>query len=147
MRLSTRARYGTRLLLDLALHYSEQPVLLKDIARRQEISLHYLQHLITPLVVGGIVLTARGAGGGVSLARPPGEIRLSEVIRLLEGPIAPVECVTNPDICARSNLCVTRDIWCGIQEAIHGLLESTTLQDLAERQKNKELEEQMAYFI
>jgi Rrf2 family protein len=147
MKLSTRARYGTRLLLDLALHYSEQPVLLKDIARRQEISLQYLQHLITPLVIGGIVLTARGAGGGVSLARPPGEIRLSEVVRLLEGSIAPVECVTNPDICARSNLCVTRDIWCGMKEAIHELLDSTTLQDLAERQKNKELQEQMAYFI
>lgn len=147
MKISTRARYGTRLLLDLALHYSEQPVLLKDIARRQEISLQYLQHLITPLVVGGIILTARGSRGGVSLARPPEEVRLSEVIRLLEGPIAPVECVTNPDMCARSSSCVTRDIWCGMQEAIHELLESTTLQDLAERQKNKESEQQTVYCI
>lgn len=147
MKLSTRARYGTRLLVDLALHYDEQPVLMKDIAQRQEISLPYLQHLATPLVAGGIVLTTRGAKGGVSLSRPPGEIRLSEVIRLLEGSIAPVDCVTNPDICARSDLCVTRDIWCEMQEAIHELLESTTLQDLAERQKTKETGEQLAYFI
>ena len=147
MKLSTRARYGTRLLVDLALHYDEQPVLLKDIAQRQEISLPYLQHLITPLVTGGIVFTTRGAKGGVSLSQPPGEIKLSQVIRLLEGPIAPVECVNNPDMCTRSSSCVTRDIWCGMQEAIHEFLESTTLEDLAERQKNKESVEQMAYFI
>ena len=147
MKLSTRARYGTRLLVDLALHYGEQPVLLKDIARRQEISLPYLQHLITPLVTGGIVFTIRGAKGGVSLSRPPGEIKLSEVIGLLEGSIAPVDCVNNPDICERSTSCVTRDIWCGMKQAVDELLESTTLQDLVERQKSKEPGEQMAYFI
>ncbi len=147
MKLSTRARYGTRLLVDLALHYDEQPVLLKDVARRQDISLPYLQHITTPLVAGAIIFTTRGARGGVSLSRPPSEIKLSEVIRLLEGPIAPVECVTNPDICARSKLCVTRDIWCGMREAIHEILESTTLQDLVERHKKKEMRGQMAYFI
>lgn len=147
MKLSTRARYGTRLLVDLALHYGEQPVLLKDIARRQEISLPYLQHLITPLVTGGIVFTTRGSKGGVSLSRLPGEVKLSEVIRLLEGSIAPVDCVNNPDICERSKLCVTRDIWCEMKQAVHELLESNTLQDLVERQKNKEPGEQMAYFI
>lgn len=147
MKLSTRSRYGTRLLVDLALHYDEQPVLLKDIAQRQEISLPYLQHLITPLVAGGILFTTRGAKGGVSLSRPPGEIKLSEVIKLLEGSTAPVDCVNNPDICDRSTSCVTRDIWCGMKQAVDELLESTTLQDLAERQQNKESGEQMAYFI
>jgi Rrf2 family cysteine metabolism transcriptional repressor len=147
MKLSTRARYGTRLLVDLALHYDEQPVLLKDIAQRQEISLSYLQHLITPLVTGGIVFTTRGARGGVSLSQPPGEIKLSQVIRLLEGPIAPVECVNNPDMCTRSSSCVTRDIWCDMKRAIDSVLDFTTLQDLAERQKRKEQAERVAYFI
>ena len=146
MKLSTRARYGTRLLVDLALHYDEQPVLLKDIAQRQEISLSYLQHLITPLVTGGIVFTTRGAKGGVSLSQPPGEIKLSQVIRLLEGPIAPVECVNNPDMCTRSSSCVTRDIWCDMKRAIDRVLDFTTLQDLAERQKRKEQAERVAYF-
>lgn len=145
MKLSTRTRYGMRLLVDLALHHSEQPVHLKDIARRQELSLYYLQHLITPLITGGILLTTRGTGGGVSLSRPPEEIRLSEVIKLLEGSIAPVDCVTNPDICARSGSCVTRDVWCDMKKAIDGVLRFTTLQDLAERQKDKEQPEQAVY--
>ncbi|MFC1938631.1 RrF2 family transcriptional regulator [Chloroflexota bacterium] len=147
MKLSTRTRYAMRLLVDLALHHSEQPVPLKDIARRQEVSLNYLQHLITPLIAGGIVLTARGVRGGVSLARPPEEIKLSEVVVLLEGPITPVDCVTNPDICTRSGSCVTRDVWCDMKKAIDEVLEFTTLQDLVERQKNKEPGEQTAYFI
>ena len=71
----------------------------------------------------------------------------SEVIRLLEGSIAPVECVKNPDICERSTSCDARDIWCSMKQAVDKLLESTTLQDLVERQKSKEPEEQMAYFI
>ena len=147
MKLSTRIRYAMRLLVDLALHYSEQPVPLKDIARRQEISLYYLQHLITPLITGGIVLTARGTGGGVSLSCLPEKIRLSEVVRLLEGPIAPVGCVTNPGICARSSSCVTRDVWCDMKRAIDGVLEFTTLQDLVERQKSKEQQEQAVYSL
>jgi Rrf2 family cysteine metabolism transcriptional repressor len=85
MRLSTRGRYGTRALLDLALHHGEEPVLLKDIAEREQISVRYLEHLITPLIAGGILRTTRGAKGGVSLAKPPREIKLSEVIQLLEG--------------------------------------------------------------
>jgi len=139
MKLSTRTRYAMRLLVDLALHHNEQPVTLKDIARRQEISLYYLQHLITPLITGDIILAARGTGGGVSLCCPPGEIRLSEIVRLLDGPIAPVGCVTNPDICTRSGSCVTRDVWCDMKKAIDGVLEFTTLQDLVERQRSKEL--------
>jgi len=137
MKLSTRGRYATRALLDLALHHDEEPVLLKDIAQRQEISLPYLEHLITPLIAEGIVRSTRGAKGGISLAKPPEEIKLVEVIQLLEGSIAPVECVTNPETCPRSASCVTRDVWGEIKRAINGVLQSTTLQDLVERQKVK----------
>ena len=147
MKLSTRGRYATRALLDLALHQGEAPVLLKDIAQRQQISLPYLEHLITPLIAGGIVWSTRGARGGISLARPPEQVKLSEVIQLLEGSIAPVECVNNPGVCSRSELCVTRDIWCELKKAMNGILESTTLQDLVERQKRKERPEKVMYYI
>ncbi len=147
MKLSTRGQYGTRALLELALHYGEGPVPLKDIARRQQISLQYLAHLITPLVAAGIMRSTPGARGGVWLARSPQEVKLSEVIGLLEGSIAPVECVNNPEICSRSKLCVTRDIWGELKEAMDGVLESTTLQDLVERQKSKRQSEEGVYHI
>ena len=147
MKLSTRGRYGTRALLELALHQGEGPILLKDIAQRQQISLRYLEHLITPLIAGGIVRSIRGARGGVLLARLPEKIKLSEVIQLLEGSVAPAECVNNPGICSRSKLCVTRDIWGELKEAMNGVLESTTLQDLVERHKKKEQPEQAMYYV
>ncbi len=147
MKLSTRARYGTRALLDLALQSGEGIVLLKDIAQRQEISLPYLEHLITPLVAAGLIRSTRGARGGVSLLKDPQEIKLSEVLQLLEGSIAPADCVNNPKICPRSNFCVTRDIWGEMKKVMDELLESTTLQDLVERQKRKERPKKMMYNI
>ena len=137
MRLSTRGRYGLRALLDLALHQDEGSVLLKDIARRQEFSLPYLQHLIAPLIAAGVVKSTRGAGGGISLVKPPSEIKLSEVVQPLEGCITPVDCVNNPALCHRSTSCVTRDIWGEMMDAMSQVLASTTLQDLVEQQKRK----------
>jgi len=141
MKLSTRARYGTRALLDLALHYKSGPVLLKDVAGRQRISLSYLQHLIAPMVAGGIVGSTRGVGGGVWLAKPPEEINLGHIIGLLEGSLAPAECVDNPETCSRSGACATQDVWGEIKEAIDAVLESMTLQGLVERQKIKSRDE------
>jgi len=137
MKLSTRGRYGTRMLLDLALHREEGPIPLKDIAQREQISLMYLEHLITPLVAAGMIRSTRGARGGVWLARPPQEIKLSEVLGLLEGSIGPVECVNDPKACPRSDFCVTRDIWIELRKAMDGVLEAKTLQDLVEMQKVK----------
>jgi len=147
MKLSSKTRYGTRALLDLALHAGKEPVLLKDVAQRQEISLLYLEHLIAPLIAAGIVRSIRGPRGGVSLAKSPQEIRLSDVFQLLEGSTAPVECVDNPNICSRSPFCVTRDIWSELKKATSGVLESVTLQDLVERQKRKEPSEETMYYI
>ena len=146
MKLSTRGRYGTRMLLDLALQH-DRPVALKDIAQRQQISLPYLERLIAPLIAGGIIRSARGIRGGISLARRPEEINLSEVVQLLEGSITPVECVNNPGVCMRSKLCATRDIWAELKKAMEGVLESTTLQDLVARQKRKEQPEEIMYYI
>jgi len=147
MKLSTKGRYGTRALLELSIRYGEGPVPLKDIARNQRISLQYLEHIITPLVTAGIVLSIRGPRGGVWLARSPQEIKLSEVIGLLEGSIAPVECVNDPKYCSRSDFCVTRDIWGELKKVMNGVLESTTLQDLVERHKKKEQSETIMYYI
>jgi Rrf2 family protein len=147
MKLSTKARYGTRALLDLALHSGEGTVLLKDIARRQEISLPYLEHLISPLVAAGIIKSTRGARGGVLLLKTPAEIKLSEVLELLEGSIAPVDCINNPKICPRSEFCVTRDVWSEMKKVMNGVLESTTLQDLVERQRQKGQPEAAMYYI
>jgi len=137
MKLSTRARYGTRILLELSLHWGEGPVLLKDIARRQQISLSYLQQLIGPLIKAGVIKTTRGARGGASLLKPPKDVLLSEVIKLLEGSITPVACVDNPELYPRSETCVTHDIWAEVKKAMEGILESTTFEDLVERQKQK----------
>ena len=147
MKLSTRGRYGVRALLDIALHQDEGLISLKDIALRQEVSLPYLEHLITPLVAAGIVKSTRGARGGVLLLKPPIEIKLSEVVQLLEGSIAPVDCVNNPEICHRSTLCATRDIWSEMKKAMIQVLDSTTLQDLVERQKGKGRLETSMYYI
>jgi Rrf2 family cysteine metabolism transcriptional repressor len=147
MKVSTRGRYGLRTLLDLALHRDEGLVLLKDIARRQEFSLHYLEHLMAPLIAAGLVGSTRGAGGGVSLLKPPAEVKVGEVVRLLEGSIAPVDCVTNPALCHRSAFCVTRDIWVKMKEAMSNVLDSMTLQDLVDRQEGKGRSEANMYYI
>lgn len=140
MKLSTRGQYATRALLDLAQHRDDEPVQLRDIARRQQIPQRYLEHLITPLIAAGIMASTRGPRGGVSLARSPDDIRLDEVIRLLEGSVAPVECVNNPSICDRATLCAARDIWGDLKKAINGVLSAVTLRDLVQRQMVKDRE-------
>ena len=135
MRLSTKGRYGVRALLDIALNGDGGPVLLRDIAKRQDISAQYLEHLVAPLIRAGILRSIRGAKGGIALAKPPEQIRLSQVIEVLEGSVAPVECVDNAALCSRSNECVTRDVWSDVKAAIMGVLESLTVKDLMDRQK------------
>jgi Rrf2 family cysteine metabolism transcriptional repressor len=147
MRLSTKGRYGLRAILDLALHQSEGLVLLRDIARRQEVSLPYLEHLIAPLTAAGLVKSTRGSRGGVLLLRSPSEIKLGEIIEVLEGSIAPVDCVNDPKLCHRSGFCVTRDIWIEMKMAMSQVLDSTTLQDLVERQRQKGQIETSMYYI
>jgi Rrf2 family cysteine metabolism transcriptional repressor len=147
MKLTTRTRYGTRALLELAMRQGERPVFLKDIARQQGISLPYLEHLVAPLIAAGIIRSAKGPKGGVSLARRPEDIKLSEIMQLFEGSVAPVECVNNPEVCQRSAFCVTRDVWSRLKEAMDDVLESTTLQDLVEKNKKKGQIEPSVYHI
>jgi Rrf2 family protein len=137
MRLSTRVRYGVRALLDVALNGEQGAVSLRDIAERQEISLLYLQQLIKPLIAGGLVTSARGPRGGLSLSRPPAEISLGDIFQVLEGPFSPVDCTVNPNGCARHTECATRETWTEIKTAVDTVLASTTLQHLMERQRDK----------
>lgn len=137
MRISTKGRYGARLMLELALYYGKGTVLLKDIAKREEISEGYLEHLLPPLKAAGLVNSSRGAHGGYTLAKTPSEITLREVVQALEGPLSPAECVGTPNVCQRVRSCVTRDIWKKLGEKISQTLESVTLKDMVEMQKNK----------
>ncbi len=145
MRLSTRGRYGARFMLDLALHYGEGPITLKDIAKRQAVSEKYLWNLIAPLRTAGLIRSDRGSQGGYALAKLPSEINLHEVVHAVEGPLSLVECVDNPSICKRVRNCVTRDIWDEISSKIIQVLESVTLKDMIEREKSKTRE--VARFI
>jgi len=146
MRLSTKSRYGMRLMLDLALHYGKGNILLKDIAKRQEISLGYLEQLLPPLKAAGLVISGRGVHGGYALARPPSKTTLKDIVETMEGSLAPVRCVDNPAICHRANYCVTIDVWRELKEKISGTLGSITLQDLLGHRKEK-LETSLIYNI
>ncbi|MCD6300296.1 MAG: Rrf2 family transcriptional regulator [Dehalococcoidales bacterium] len=134
MKLSTKGRYSIRAMIDLALHSDEGPILIRDIAKRQRISERYLEQLFIPLRITGLVRGIQGAHGGFILVKPPAEIRLSEIIRATEGSMAPVNCVDEPRLCSQSSVCQTRYVWAKIKRAIDKVLESTTLQDLAEKQ-------------
>ena len=147
MKLSTRARYGTRALLELALRQKEGLIQLKEIAKQQQISLSYLEQLISPLIAGGVIRSIKGPKGGIYLSKAPEDIKLSEVIRLLEGSMAPVECVNDPGVCERSSFCVTRDIWGELKMAMEEVLETTTLQGLVERHRKKWQPEPTMYYI
>ena len=147
MKLSSRACYGIRALVELAAHWNQGPSLLRDIARGQGISLPYLARLMSPLVSAGVVRSTRGARGGVWLARPPREIALSEAITLLEGSTAPMECVNSSHGCPHSETCAPRDVWSSIDRAVTQVLSSTTLQDVLERQCDKERREETMYYI
>jgi Rrf2 family protein len=147
MKLSTKGRYGARMMLDLALHSGNGPVLLKDIAERQEISEKYLGHLVAPLKAAGLINSTRGAHGGYMLAKSPAEITMREVIQALEGTLSLAECVHAPRVCRRVKSCVTRDILGEMSEKMVEVLESSTLQDMINRQRQKEQLQPLVYSI
>ena len=136
MKLSTRTRYGMRAVLELAENYGKGPLQLKIIAQHQEISAKYLEQLMTILKSAGIVNSVRGSKGGYLLAKAPEKIKISDVFHCLEGPVVTVECVENESYCTRTNDCVARQIWTEVQNAIMGVLQSITLQNLVDRAKN-----------
>ena len=148
MKFSTKARYGLRAMLDLAMHSGEGMILLKDVARRQEISERYLENIMRVLIANGLVNSAQGRSGGFALAKPAEQIQLNEIIETLDGSMSPAPCVDNPKLCNRTAICVTRDIWEKLKKAMDDVLNSITLQELVEMQKDKFAKQEMQmYFI
>ncbi len=139
IKLSTKGRYGTRLMLNLALHYNagQELVILKNVSKEEEISIRYLEQIIIPLKLSKLVKSIRGAGGGYILTQPPSELKLIEIIEALEGPIALVDCVDDLDQCDRMPRCATYEVWKEATILLRDYFSKTTLQDLVERSKKK----------
>lgn len=138
MKLSTRSRYGTRLMLELAHHYTEGPIPLGDIAKRQGVSVKYLEQIIIPLKRAHFIESVRGPKGGHILTKPPEEITVGEIVVLLEEGSSLVECIEDTTICERADICPTRLLWKEVSEAMLNKLQTVTLADLV--QKGKALE-------
>lgn len=137
MKISTKGRYALRLMLDLAMNNTGEYITIKTIAARQEISEKYLEQIISVLNRAGYVKSVRGAQGGYRLAKEPVEYTVGMILRLTEGSIAPVECLDDiADECLRKNDCVTIHVWKELYDAIRGVVDNITLQDLVDKQKN-----------
>ena len=137
MRMSTKGRYGLRVMTELAKRYGAGPVLVDSIAANQDISTKYKHVLVSTLKSAGLVRSVRGPNGGYELSRDPATVSALDVVRVLEGPCAPVECVSDPRFCPRASTCVTRDVWTEVGAAVEEVLERITLATLVQRQKEK----------
>ena len=139
MKISTKGRYALRLMLDLAMNSAGQPVSLKDVAKRQEISDKYLEQIISVLNRAGYVRSVRGAQGGYLLRKAPEEYTVGMILRLTEGSLAPVPCIEedNEVECDKREECVTVILWKKINDAVNSVVDHTTLQDLVDWQREK----------
>ena len=135
MKISTKGRYGLRILLDLALYGQDAPRLMKDIARSQQISEKYISRLILPLNEAGFITSFRGAKGGLKLAKPPKEITLLEIVEAMEGRLAIVDCVFDKDFCPRSGECSACKVWSSLNKKIRKQMAEITLKDVLKSEK------------
>ena len=141
MKISTKGRYALRLMIDIATHDDGNPVRIRDIADRQNISDKYLEQIISVLNKAGYVRSVRGPQGGYLLKKKPEDYTVGMILRLTEGSIAPVACVEEDETdCERQGGCVTYILWRKISDAINGVVDTITLKDLVEWQKNIEME-------
>lgn len=131
MKISTKGRYALRLMLDLAIYDTGEPISLKDIASRQEISEKYLEQITSAINKAGFLVSIRGANGGYRLRRAPEEYTVGDILRVTEGSLAPVACVEIDD-CTRRDACVTNRVWQKLDEAISNVVDGITLADLVE---------------
>ena len=134
MKISTKGRYALRLMLDLAVYNTGEPISLKDIAKRQEISEKYLEQIISVLSKGGMVQSVRGAQGGYFLRREPKDYTVGEFLRLTEGDLAPVDCVGASGVsCDHKGDCITVEVYERINQAVNDVVDHISLQDLVDR--------------
>lgn len=135
MKISTKGRYALRLMTDLAVYNNGEPISIKDISKRQDISGKYLEQIISVLNKAGYVKSVRGAQGGYMLAREPKEYTVGMILRLTEGDLSPVSCVNGGETeCDKYGSCVTLRVWKQINEAINNVVDNITLEDLVEWQ-------------
>lgn len=139
IRLSTKGRYGARLMLNLAYHYKNgnEAVILKSVSNEEDISIRYLEQIVIPLKINRLVKSIRGAGGGYTLARHPSKIKLSEVLHALEGSCCLVECVEDSDFCKRIPTCATYEVWKEASNLLKNYFGNISLQDLIEISNRK----------
>ncbi len=135
MRMSTRGRYGLRAMLGLARQGADEPVLMEDLARREDLSVKYLHALLTKLKAAGLIRSVRGAGGGFVLARSPADIALNEILHALEGSLALVPCVADKRVCRKTGRCTARGVWRELSDRIENMLAHISLQDLIDSEK------------
>ncbi len=136
--MSTKGRYGLRVMIELAARYGHGPVLVETIATNQGISGKYIHVLVSGLRAAGLIRTVRGPSGGYELAKKPSAVSALDVITALEGRSAPVNCVLEASCCSRASQCAARDLWCEIASAVDGALSGFTLDRLAARQCKKQ---------
>ena len=133
MKVSTKGRYAIRFMLDLALHNTGEPVRIKDVSARQEISDKYLEQVVAMLNKAGFVRSIRGPQGGYVLTRDPKDYTMGQILRLTEGDMVPVACLADEvNQCARADSCVTLHFWKRLDDAISDVIDHTTLADLVE---------------
>lgn len=137
MKLSTRSRYGVRLMIALAAAGGEHSVFLKDIAASEDISEKYLSLIVIPLRAAGLIRSIRGARGGYVLAREPQDISLRDIVEAVEGETCLVNCVNHPDSCPRVPVCPTRDTWTHLNNTIKEAMAAVTLRQLVANQDGK----------
>ncbi|OGC40048.1 hypothetical protein A2Y85_03665 [candidate division WOR-3 bacterium RBG_13_43_14] len=130
MKISSRMRYGLRMLIELAANYGKKPVLLRNIAKCEGISKKYLEQIVITLKVAGIVGAIRGAKGGYYLLKPPEKITLKKIFSTLEGSFKPVECIDHPAVCGLQKDCPTKPLWEELSQAIEKVFDKKTLADL-----------------
>ncbi len=137
LKLSTKVRYGTRLMVELALRYKQGPVVLKAIASRERVSKKYMEQIIIRLKKKGLIKTIRGAKGGYVLAKTPVQIRMLDIFEAIEGKVSLIKCLDKIDGCPLVTTCATREIWAQFKEIINRFLQSITLDDVAKRKLQK----------
>ena len=137
MKLSTKTRYATRAMLELALKYDDGPVSAKEIAEHQEVSPKYLESLLAALRNGGLVHSVRGANGGHLLARSPDQVSIRDIFEVLEGTDGFVHCTTHPESCDRAEECVTQQVWAQMHGACMATLQEITLAELVRQARSK----------
>ena len=131
MKLSTKGRYGVKAMVDLAINYGKEPISIKAISQRQHVSEYYLEQLFSPLRKSGLIKSIRGAQGGYVLNRDPKDIKISEIMYILEGPIEISDCVDGSS-CNNIDCCATRLLWEKIKHSIDSVMDSVTLQDIVD---------------